>query len=273
MIRIISLVILSLVTFASCAEPTSNTNTKVKISTSYGDIVLLLYDDTPAHRDNFIKLIKDGFYDGLLFHRVIDDFMIQGGDPNSRTAAANTLLGMGDVGYTIPAEFVHVHTQGALAAARMGDGMNPEKRSSGCQFYIVEGTPQTEQSLNNCEEMRRRKIEYAAQRQIFHDSPELTAQLQEAQASGDYSAFLTVKATVDSLVTVQCGEQLQRVQYTAEQRAKYLQNGGTPNLDFDYSVFGEVVEGIDVIKKIAEVATDSNNRPTEDIKMKIRILK
>ena len=139
---------------------------KIKITTSYGDIVVKLYDETPLHRDNILKLASEGFYDGTLFHRVIKDFMIQGGDPQSRGAAKGAMLGAGDVGYTIPAEFSPAlfHKRGALAAARQGDNVNPEKRSSGCQFYIVWGKKYSEGQLAQLE----RQMEMQAQQDVFN---------------------------------------------------------------------------------------------------------
>lgn len=188
----------------------------VKISTDYGDMEVKLYDETPKHRDNFVKLVKSGFFDGLLFHRVINGFMIQGGDPDSRDAKPGQLLGNGGPGYTIPAEFRDdlFHKKGALAAAREGDAVNPEKASSGSQFYIVQGKKYTDEEL-------------------------------------------------DAL-----GQKMQ-VQFSDEQRKTYREAGGTPFLDHNYTVFGEVVSGLDVIDKIASVQTDDNNRPLKDIHMHI----
>lgn len=193
--------------------------TKVRIETPYGDMVVKLYDETPKHRDNFVKLVKEGFYDGLLFHRVIGNFMIQGGDPDSKGAPANRMLGMGDVGYTIPAEFVKglYHKKGALAAARQGDAVNPAKASSGCQFYIVQG-------------------------QVYPQEM--------------FAMFESRGLTLND-----------------EQKQLYSTVGGTPHLDGDYTVFGEVIEGLDVIDKIAAVQTNGADRPVEDIWMKMRLEK
>lgn len=192
----------------------------VKIETTYGNMVVKLYNETPKHRDNFLKLVNDGTYNGLLFHRVIKDFMIQGGDPNSRNAQKGQMLGDGELGYTIPAEFVPnlYHKKGALAAARQSDMVNPKKESSSCQFYIVQGN----------------------------------------------------KWDANRLAMV---EQRMGKTFTAEQAATYATVGGTPFLDGDYTVFGEVVEGMEVIDKIAAVQTDVNDRPQEDVKMKMTVLK
>jgi cyclophilin family peptidyl-prolyl cis-trans isomerase len=193
----------------------------IELETEFGKMTILLYDGTPQHRDNFIKLVEEGFYDGLLFHRVIQGFMVQGGDPNSRDARPNKALGTGGPGYLIPAEFVDslVHVKGAIAAARTGDAVNPEKKSSGSQFYIVQGGPVSEQTL----------------------------ELIEARKN---------------------------FRYSKAQREAYLKNGGTPHLDRDYTVFGRVIEGLDVIDKIAAQKTDRrSNRPQKDIKMKMRVVK
>ncbi len=192
----------------------------VKIETTYGNMVVKLYNETPKHRDNFLKLVNDGTYNGLLFHRVIKDFMIQGGDPNSRNAQKGQMLGDGELGYTLPAEFVPslYHKKGALAAARQSDMVNPKKESSSCQFYIVQGN----------------------------------------------------KWDANRLAMV---EQRMGKTFTAEQAEVYATLGGTPFLDGDYTVFGEVVEGMEVIDKIAAVQTDGNDRPQEDVKMKMTVLK
>ena len=188
--------------------------TYAMVETEYGNMKLRLFNSTPGHRDNFIKLAKEGFYDGLLFHRIIDGFMIQGGDPNSKDAPAGKALGMGGPGYTIPAEFGAPHISGALAAARNN---NPQKESSGSQFYIVHGKPQTDQQLDNFQKMK-------------------------------------------------------NITYSPEQRKLYKEKGGTPQLDMEYTVYGELVEGTDVVDKIVKLPKDGGNRPLQDVKMKVRIL-
>lgn len=212
----------SLFSFAQSGVKQSSSTEKVfyvKIETSYGDMVVKLYNETPLHRDNFIKLVKEGTYDGLLFHRVINQFMIQGGDPKSRTAKPGQMLGDGELGYTIPAEFVPglFHKKGALAAARQGDEVNPKKASSSCQFYIVQGT--------------------------------------------------TWDANRLKMVEQRMGKS-----YTPEEAEVYATLGGTPFLDGDYTVFGEVVEGMEVIDKIAAVPCGPMDRPVEDVKMKMSII-
>jgi cyclophilin family peptidyl-prolyl cis-trans isomerase len=205
------------VTHKQMIQVTAPARCLIEIETNFGNMMAELYSSTPQHRDNFVKLAEEGYYNDLLFHRVISSFMIQGGDPNSRNAPAGQSLGFGGPSYKIPAEFVDslVHLKGVFAAARDG---NPQKASSGSQFYIVQGAPVTDQVLNQIE-----------------------------ASKGFY--------------------------YTPEQREAYKTLGGTPHLDRDYTVFGRVIEGLDVLDKIAAVATDRNNRPLEDVKMKIKVIK
>lgn len=215
-----SAIVLTSISFAQEATKTKNSMTKeniVLISTDYGNMKVKLYNETPQHRDNFLKLVKENFYDSLLFHRVIKDFMIQGGDPDSKNAAANKQLGGGTLGYTVPAEFdtKYIHKKGALAAARTN---NPEKASSASQFYLVQGKTFTDEELNRIE-----------------------------QQNG--------------------------IKYTPEQRNIYKTTGGTPHLDMGYTVYGEVIEGLDVIDKIAAVQTMPGDRPAKDVKMKITLMK
>lgn len=193
-------------------------NQYIRIKTEFGECIVKLYNETPLHRDNFLKLTKEGYYNGTLFHRVIKDFMIQGGDPDSRTAKPDSLLGEGGPKYTIPAEFRDslFHKKGVLAAARDN---NPEKASSGSQFYLVQGKVFTEEQLNSLEEKR-----------LKFKIPEW-------------------------------------------QRQVYKTIGGTPHLDRNYTVYGEIISGLDMVDKIAVLATDKNNRPKSDVKMDITILK
>lgn len=201
----LSLFLINMMSFSQTDQP--KTELKFMIKTSYGDITVKLYNETPQHRDNFAKLVKEGFYNGSIFHRVINHFMIQGGGAKNGTE---------DAGYTIPAEITpkYFHKFGALAAARMPDGVNPEKASSGSQFYIVQGNVYTDEQLNSFEK--------------------------------------NLKKT-----------------FTAEERAAYKTVGGTPHLDGNYTVFGEVVEGFDVINKIAAVKTKAGDKPVEDVIMNI----
>ncbi|MBK8371665.1 MAG: peptidylprolyl isomerase [Saprospiraceae bacterium] len=194
--------------FSSCAEELK----QVSITTEYGEIVVELYNTTPKHRDNFLKLIDQAYYDGTLMHRVVKGFIIQGGDPDSKKAQPQSLLGKGGPGYTIPGEFKEYHTKGALAAARQKDALNPDKESSGSQFYFVHGNSVDEATLSNLENSK-------------------------------------------------------DIKYTDKQKQDYLKNGGTPQLDGEYTVFGHVISGIEVIDKIAEVERGVADRPLKDIKV------
>ncbi len=198
--------------------------TLVEISTELGAMVVLLYDETPAHRDNFKKLVKEGFYDSLLFHRVVPEFMIQGGDPDSRAARSGQLLGEGGAGYTLAAEIVPglIHRKGALAAARQGEDVNPERHSSGSQFYIVLGRPYVGTELDRI-----------------------------AQRQAGYGV---------------------NVQYSTDDRMDYERQGGAPHLDGAYTVFGQVMTGMEVLDKIATVECDQADRPLKDVRMFMRIL-
>ncbi|PCH67442.1 MAG: peptidylprolyl isomerase [Bacteroidetes bacterium] len=213
------LVILCLFTICSISCAQKEKEVQVLISTEYGDIKLKLYNETPKHRDNFVKLAKEGFYDGTLFHRIIKGFMIQGGDPQSKNAKPGQQLGNGGPGYTIPAEFnpEFIHKKGALSAARMGDNVNPKRESSGSQFYIVQGTVIPKEKL-----------------------------LEFGKSKG--------------------------ITFTEEQITAYTTIGGSPHLDTQYTVYGEVVEGLEVIDKIAEVPRDSRDRPIKDISITVKVL-
>lgn len=207
-------IVIGMILISSC---NSDTQRKVKIETEYGDMVFELYDSTPLHRDNFIKLTSEGFYNDLLFHRIIRGFMVQGGDPNSKDAPAGKSLGAGGPGYKIDAEIGAPHFKGTLAAARQGGGGNPLKKSSGSQFYIVQGKIPSDNELN-------------------------------------------------------ANERSKEITYSDAQRAKYKEVGGTPMLDMDYTVFGEIVTGMDVIDKLAAVKTAPGDRPIKDVKMKISVV-
>lgn len=231
-----SCIVLSIIALASCSSPkkvkteeasateaaneqtTLNNNTdkmtQVLLKTTFGDITIALYDETPKHKENFLKLVNENYYDGVLFHRIIQGFMIQGGDPDSKNAKPGQMLGAGDIGYTIPAEFVkgRFHKRGAVAAAREGDQVNPQKASSGCQFYIVDGKVYDNEKIN--------------------------------------------------MISQRTG-----ITFTPEQVEAYSTIGGAPWLDDNYTVFGEVVSGMDVVDKIAAQQKDGNDRPLEDIKI------
>lgn len=209
--KFLMLAILPLILLSGCDN---DPNTYALIETSMGDIKVVLYPETPKHQANFIKLAEEGYYDETIFHRIISNFMIQGGDPDSKNATPQQRLGGGGPGYMIDAEIGAPHIRGTLAAARNN---NPQKASSGSQFYIVTGTPQSDSAIDQIERMK-------------------------------------------------------GIKYNEAQRALYREKGGRPDLDNEYTVFGEVVEGMEVVDKIASAATGPGDRPIEDIKMKVRIV-
>ena len=238
--------------------------TKLKIETSAGDIVVKLYNETPRHRDNFIKLAQDGTYEGTLFHRVIKDFMIQAGDPESKNAPKGKMLGAGDMGYTIPAEFVYpkyFHKKGALSAARQGDNVNPEKASSGCQFYIVTGKVYSDSTLLDMErQMNQLRLNNAFQALVQKNMKTIY----KLRREGNQDGLLDLQDTLIAQSEAQV-EKEEPFRFTPEQVQAYTTVGGTPHLDGEYTVFGEVLEGMDVVDKIQRVKTDRNDRPEEDV--------
>ncbi|HOG19008.1 MAG TPA: peptidylprolyl isomerase [Salinivirgaceae bacterium] len=252
---------------------TAHKRSKVEIETQFGNIVIELYDETPKHRDNFIKLVSEKYYDDLIFHRVIKNFMIQGGDPNSRNAKPGEQLGSGGPDYTVEAEFVpHLfHKKGALAAARQGDNVNPEKRSSGSQFYIVQGTTVTPQQLKSME----MRINQPQMQQLvgkyIAENPEIEAKLRSFQETQQYDSINEIINPIVEMM--EKSPEYKPFKYSDEQIQIYSQIGGTPHLDGAYTVFGEVVEGLNVIDSIAAQQTGQADRPVEDIKMKIRVIK
>lgn len=243
----------------------------VLIKTEFGNMKVKLYEKTPEHRNNFLKLVSEGFYNDLLFHRVIEGFMIQGGDPDSRNAAPGERLGGGDVGYTLSAEFVpeYFHKRGALAAARRGGPSNPEKRSSGCQFYIVQGQVFTPEKLDTIEMMINSKIKDELFRKQFMAESGKVKEFRNNNDEVGFNLFMAdLRAKADSIFEAR-GE----FHFSPEQRKVYTTIGGYPSLDGDYTVFGEVVEGLEVLDKIAAVETDQYDRPVVDVKMEMELIK
>lgn len=244
-------------------NPVDPADALVELSTTMGDITVELYNDTPLHRDNFLKLVGEGYYDGVLFHRVIDQFMVQTGDPNSKDAPAGARLGSGDPSYTIEAEIVyprHYHKYGALAAARTGDAMNPEKRSSGSQFYIVTGTKFTERQLEVADMKKRTK---ALQDYFQKLAYEHRDSIQALQQAGDHERLEALRQQLIKETEEKVGAET----LPENIKADYATIGGTPHLDGGYTVFGEVVKGMDVVEKIQKAETDSADRPKEDIRI------
>ncbi len=244
--------------------------TEVLIKTSLGDIRIKLYNETPLHRDNFIKLVNNHFYDSVLFHRVIQQFMIQTGDPKSKTAAPGVMLGMGDVGYTIPAEFVPAfyHKKGALAAARQGDNVNPKKESSGCQFYIVHGKVFNTTDLDDYEKRMNQPIKQNLFGQFINKPGNelLRNQFIRLQTTGNTDSLRILSAQLEPQLE-ELFKTTPHFAFTEEQRKNYTTTGGAPHLDGGYTVFGEVLEGLDIVDKIAIVEVDGSSRPKSDLKI------
>ncbi len=270
----ITLMLAMLISLVSCqksqamneSNPTTDTNdVLVDINTTMGDIRIRLFADTPKHRDNFVKLVNEGYYNGVLFHRVISDFMIQTGDPDSKTAAKGQQLGSGGPGYTLEAEIQypkHFHQRGALAAARTGDQVNPERRSSGSQFYIVTGQAYTSAQLDRMESQLRQ----AQMQGIFNQlAAERMDQIRQMQAAGDSQGLQKLQ---EELITItESKVDPNAPVLTPEMRQAYSTVGGAPHLDGQYTVFGQVESGMDVVDKIEKVATDRSDRPVDDVKI------
>jgi cyclophilin family peptidyl-prolyl cis-trans isomerase len=245
----------------SCNAPGGNENSLVLIRTTLGDIKVKLYDETPVHRDNFIKLVKMGFYEGISFHRVIKDFMIQAGDPVTRTGLTKEQMDTLS-NYTIPAEFrnEYYHKKGALAAAREGNNVNPEMRSSGTQFYIVQGTRFTEPELKAAED----RINSNIKQTLF------TNLLKEVADSARLAGVPLQESEIQEHASMKMFDYLASHgdrKFTEAQVNDYKNIGGVPRLDGTYTVFGEVVEGLDIVDKIAAVKTDPTDKPVADIKI------
>ncbi len=244
---------------------------KVKIHTSEGDIIVRLYDETPLHRDNFIRLAAEKYYDGTLFHRVIKDFMIQGGDPESKNAPAGQPLGTGGPGYNIPAEIVYpkfFHKRGVLSAARQSDQVNPERASSGSQFYIVWGKIYKPQELKQLE----KQMAMQQEQQVFNKLvAEHRTEVMNLRRNRDQAGLLDLQNQLVAETKAICA-QMGKPSFTAEQTEAYTTVGGTPFLDGQYTVFGEVIEGLDVVDKIQQVETHIGDRPKTDVSMTMQVI-
>ena len=239
--------------------------TLVKLETTMGNITVALYNETPKHRDNFIKLVKEGVYDSTLFHRVIKQFMIQAGDPDSKNASDTAMLGSGDVGYTIPAEFnpKFFHKKGVLAAARQGDDVNPEKASSGCQFYIVTGRKFTEPQLLGMEN----KINEQHEEALFDSlARQHMKEIYKMRKAGDNAGLLELQDTLEAQAR-ELADKEEKFRFTPEQIKAYSTIGGAPHLDGSYTVFGEVTEGMKVVENIEIAKTNRADRPIENIRI------
>ena len=273
------LIIFTLFVFTACSLQHSKKEVHKNsfvIITPYGEMKGYLYDNTPLHRDNFIKLVNDGFYDSLLFHRVINNFMIQGGDPDSKNAKKGQALGNGGPGYTIPAEFIknNIHKKGALAAAREGDNVNPKKASSGSQFYIVQGVVYDSLKLATIDK------QFAQQNQnkkvmAFIQLPEnkaLVYKFDSLQKANNKSALSVLWSK-----TIKDAKEYYKEDwpqgFTDLQKKIYTTLGGSFHLDGEYTVFGEIYEGLDILDSIAKMKVDRGNRPIKDIPFTIKMLK
>jgi cyclophilin family peptidyl-prolyl cis-trans isomerase len=264
---------LSLILVACDSKPNE---TLVTISTSYGDIVVKLYDSTAKHKENFINLVSAGYFDSTLFHRVIEKFMIQGGDPASRNAKPGVLLGDGDTNYTIPFEYVpsYLHKRGAFAAARENDDINPLKASSASQFYIVQGKVFTNEDLDAVElKVERRTKQYIMIELLKKEGKE--DELKAFRQMVDNRDTANMRLVIGKYHNAVEAQYLRTKPYkiTEEQRKVYTTIGGTPHLDGSYTVFGEVVSGMEIVDKIAAVKRDTNDRPVMDIPLTIKLIK
>lgn len=247
------------------SDMTAEKNVNVAVKTTLGDFVVELYNDTPKHRDNFVKLVNEGYYNGLLFHRVIRDFMVQTGDPDSRNAKPGQMLGSGDPGYEIDAEIIcptHINRRGALAAARTGDNVNPERRSSGSQFYVVTGRRFSDGQIDQMEQ----QANHARGQEIFNrlvkENRDTIMSLRRARETEKLNA-LQQKLNEQTLAELKDNP----FKYSEAQREIYRTQGGAPHLDGAYTVFGEVVSGMETIDAIEKVETGEADRPVKDVKI------
>lgn len=271
--RITFIILIALyASFVSCGSSDKKSkDSLVLIKTEFGEIKVKLYDETPEHKNNFIKLVGEGFYNDLLFHRVMNKFMIQGGDPASKGAPAGTRLGGGSPDYTVPAEFISkfFHKKGALAAARKGGPSNPEKRSSSSQFYIVQGDLFTSGKLDTMAQMINTRAKNELMKVKFTEANVELSEFRKTQNQEGFNLCVAgLREEVDSIF-----ETKPQFEFSEEQIAAYTTVGGYPSLDGEYTVFGEVVEGFDVLDKIAALEVDGNNRPLNNVKMEVELVK
>lgn len=258
---------LSFTFLLGCAQ-TKKTDYVVTIKTNYGDMIAILYDETPKHKENFIKLAEKKFFDSLLFHRVIPNFMIQGGDPNSKNANAGQPVGTGGPGYTIPAEFVPslFHEKGALSAARLGDMQNPQRASSGSQFYIVHGQVWKESDLlidQNKLGMGMQQLISKPENKPLYDS---LVQLYQTDQTAYQACINALAPRIERETGIKVNKAM------APERLKaYTTTGGAPHLDDEYTVFGKVIKGLEVIDKIAALERNRADRPKEDVRMFVTV--
>ncbi|HOX82613.1 MAG TPA: peptidylprolyl isomerase [Chryseolinea sp.] len=264
---IASVVLICLVFLTSCAQ--SKKDYVVTIKTKYGDMVAILYDETPKHKENFIKLAKEHYFDSLLFHRVMQGFMIQGGDPDSKKAQPGQHLGSGSPGYTIDAEFLpqYFHEKGALSAARVPDQQNPSKASSGSQFYIVQGIVMTEDELRTDQVKLNQALGQFFQNPANRPAYDSIVAMYQANDMKGYQAILMkIKPRVVKETGIKVDKEI-----SPERLKAYTTVGGAVHLDDEYTVFGKVIKGMEVIDKIAGQSVDQAHRPMEDIRMTVTV--
>jgi len=272
--------LLAIGTLCSVLQAQTLSKETIIIETNYGTIKVKLFEETPLHKANFLKLVQMETFDSLLFHRVINNFMIQGGDPLSKKAGKNDTLGHGDLGYSVPAEFITAdtgtkifHKKGRLCAAREGDNINPLQASSASQFYIVVGKKRSYDDLRKYEE-RINKTFYNKCSDEFKKSNEgivLSQQLKRLKNENKIDSVLLINTVIENEIS-KLYKMRPPYKFNKTQEEIYLSEGGTPHLDGTYTVFGEVIEGIDVVEKIAQVKTDTRDRPEEDVRIKMRIV-
>lgn len=260
--------------FSSFRAQTLSKETIV-LETSLGTMKLKLYEEAPLHKANFIKLVKEQYFDSLLFHRVIANFMIQGGDPLSKRAKAADTLGHGEIGYTIPAEINPnlIHKKGTLCAARESDDINPKFESSPCQFYIVQGKVRSLEDLKKAEDRINKARFNNAARAVMRstEGKSLKVSYDRLKLETKLDSAELINKTIEALIKTEM-EKTKDYAFSEYQKKMYNSVGGTPHLDGTYTVFGEVIEGMDVIDKIAAAKTDKRDRPQKDVRMKMRLI-
>ncbi len=270
---ILSMLLISVI---EIAVSQTQSNETVLIETTFGNMKVKLFNETKLHKANFLKLVSEHFYDSLLFHRVIEGFMIQGGDPYSKHADAFKLLGDSDLHYTIPAEFNKnlFHKKGMLCAARNGDDVNPSKASSAVQFYIVQGKVRTDEDLRKFEKRINKDLINKLKNGLLSkpENSDLNQKITKFKEEKQSDSLLVYNMIAEKLIDSEY-EKTEHYTFSKEQQTIYKTIGGTPHLDTNYTVFGEVIEGLEVIDKIAQAKTNKDDRPLIDLRMKISIIK